>query len=152
MRMSKKSSTFAAANKNKGLMKKYLLIAVACLSLVLGFSSCKVENSQVTVSVTDTEGAPVANRKVYYVDLASSIIDIFTPDPTDPLKEDDERLEEVDYVVTNAQGTVTFNIPLMVKSLDFYFYVFDEGSRQWQEKTVKIHRGVNADVEFVVNR
>ena len=87
MRMSKKSSTFAAANKNKGLMKKYLLIAVACLSLVLGFSSCKVENSQVTVSVTDTEGAPVANRKVYYIDLASSIIDIFTPDPTDPLKE-----------------------------------------------------------------
>ncbi|MBR5677570.1 MAG: hypothetical protein IKX20_05480 [Paludibacteraceae bacterium] len=131
-------------------MKKVLFIVAACLTLALGFTSCKIETSEVTVSVTDMDGNPINNREVYYTDMASVIIAGLTPDPNTPVVGPDG--EYLEFGRTNAQGTVTFVFYLGVENLDYYFYVLDEGSRQWKDATVHLKRGKNAEVSFKLNK
>ena len=138
-------------------MKKYLLIAMACLSLVFGFASCKVGNAKVTVTVTDNDGNPVVGRKVYYMDMATAIIKALTPDPADGLRTTEEAMEDVSYLVTNEQGTATREMPMLVESIDFYFYVFDKGSSiegepECKVEARKIKQGEHAEITFKVNQ
>jgi len=132
------------------IMKKILLVVAACMTIAMGFTSCKVETSEVTVNVTDRDGFPIANREVYYTDMASVIVSGLTPDPSTPITGSDG--EELAYGKTDAFGTVTFRFDLAVENLDYYFYVFDEGSRQWRDKTVHLRRGKNAEITFEVNQ
>lgn len=128
-------------------MKKAILLCLAAVALMFTFQSCKVETSKVTVYVEDQLGMPVANRYVLYTDLASTIIDTAIPDPTDPL-----GVDGYSYAQTNTAGYVTINIELAVKSLKYYFYVYDDGSKEWKEQSITLKRGENAELEFVVNR
>lgn len=128
-------------------MKKSILFCLAAAALMFTFQACSVKTSKVTVSVYDTAHEPVANRYVLYTDLATSIFDIAIPDPTDPL-----GVEGYEYAQTNAQGIVTINIDLAVKSLKYYFYVYDEGSKQWKDQTVTVKKGDDIDIEFEVNK
>lgn len=129
-------------------MKKLLFFAASIL--VLALAGCKVETSKVTVSVRDTNGNPIEGRRVYYDDLASSILDILAPDPEAPLTGSDER--NLEFGVTNAQGVVTFSFNMSISNLNYYFYVFDKGSNQWHEKSLLVKRGYNSEVEFEVNK
>ena len=129
-------------------MKKILLSFLAVMALVL--TGCKIENADVTVTVMDTMGAPVANRYVFFTDKASAIMDaVLPPTPTELI---DLESESWSYVVTNKLGTVSFTIPMLTSSLTYYFIVFDEGSNSWKDKEVKIQRGKNEEIVFEVNR
>ena len=128
-------------------MKKMMFFAVAALTMVFFFGSCKVETSKVTVSVVDESGEPVPNRYVFYTDMASAITGTVLPDPTDLM-----GLDSWEYGQTNAQGVVTFSFDLAVSKLTYYFYVLDAGSNQWKNKEITLKKGENADIEFVVNR
>lgn len=130
-------------------MKKVFFVFLSVLAIVL--TSCKFENTNVTVSVQDTEGAPVANRMVFYTDQASLILDVVLPPTPDELIGVEEGGSWL-YVTTNKQGTVTFPIVMGVAKLKYYFIVFDEGSNQWVEKEVTLQRGVNETIEFEVNK
>ncbi|MBQ7531028.1 MAG: hypothetical protein IJT12_04920 [Paludibacteraceae bacterium] len=130
-------------------MKKLFLALLSVLAIA--FTGCKIENATVTANVADTAGDPVANRYVFYIDKASYIVGaILPPSPTEILTGIDES--GWSYAVTNKLGTVTFNIPMGVAKAKFYFIVFDEGSNQWVEKEVELTRGVNEEIDFVVNR
>ena len=126
-------------------MKKILFVLVAMLTMV--FTGCKVENSKVTVSVQDTEGAPVKDCPVIYADYASIGVNFFLPSP-DPTDEDNVW----EYLETNAQGIVTKNILLAVPKLKYCFAVYDRGSNEWITKDVELVRGTNEEIEFVVNK
>lgn len=128
-------------------MKKVLLVLTAMLTLV--FTGCKIENSNVTVSVEDTEGYPVANRGIFYSDLASIIIGELVPSPEELATGVSDVWE---YAVTNRQGTVVIRIPLGVSKMKYEFLVWDEGAQQWITKEVELHRGENEEIRFVVNR
>ena len=128
-------------------MKKILLVLAAMFTLV--FTGCKVENSKVTVSVKDTAGNPVANRLVYYADYPSIIIGELLPSPEQLITNIKDYGE---YAETNPQGTVTLNIPLAVSKLKYCFAVEDQGSYEWITKDVELVRGVNEEIEFVVNK
>lgn len=62
-------------------MKKLMLALVALVMVGISFTGCKVEKSEVTVSVYDTMGNPVNNRAVLYTDAVSSVLDTFIPSP-----------------------------------------------------------------------
>ncbi len=126
-------------------MKKVFFALVALLAI--GLTGCKFDNAKLTISVTDTAGNPVANREVFYTDEVSSILSIALPSP-DVLAGEDEW----DYVVTNSQGTVKLDILLGVSKLDYYFVVYDEGARTWQDTLVTLRRGNNEEISFVVNK
>ena len=128
-------------------MKKFALALVALLTMV--FTGCKTETSTVTVNVEDTMGMPVGNRYVFYADIASVIISDIAPSPEELINGMSDCWE---YVQTNNYGTVNINIELSVKSLKYYFLVFDLGTNKWQEKTVTLQRGVNDEITFVVNK
>ena len=129
-------------------MKKLFFALLSVLAIA--FTSCKVDDATVTVSVKDTAGNPVANRAVFYTDQASLILgSVLPPSPTELLLLDDESWE---YVETNKQGTVTFKVLLAAAKTEFYFLVYDEGSNQWIEKDVILQRGVNDEIEFEVNK
>lgn len=128
-------------------MKKILLVLAAMFTLV--FTGCKVENSKVTVSVKDTVGEPVNKCPVFYADYASIIWDAVLPSPEQLITNIDDCWE---YAETNTQGTVTLNIPLAVSKLKYCFAVYDQGSHEWITKDVELVRGVNEEIEFVVNK
>ena len=128
-------------------MKKTLFILTALLAVV--FTGCKVETSEVTVSVVDTEGNPMANRDILYTDLASVILDATLPSPESLLTGIPEGWE---YASTNAQGVVTIKIDMSVSKLTYYFEVFDYGSNKWVEEKLKLKKGEKAEVNFVVNK
>ena len=130
-------------------MKKILFFASAIL-LAFTFASCEVDTSKVTVTVTDLNGEPINNRNVYYTDLASVIIGVAMPDPAAPLEDDNEN--HLRYGSTNAQGTVTFTYSLAVNSLDYYYFVYDEGSNEWLSKSVHLKKGYNKEIAFQVNK
>lgn len=130
-------------------MKKILFLLISVMAIA--FTSCKIENATVAAHVEDTAGAPVADRYIFYIDKASYIIGaVLPPTPTEMVSGLDESGWE--YVVTNKAGNVTFNLPLAVAKANYYFIVFDEGSQNWVEKEVTIHRGQNEEISFVVNR
>ena len=157
--ISKKSSIFAAGfekrrpNNNKiinTIMKKVLFIAAAFLTLAFGFTGCKdLKLADVQITVMDNDNQPIADRVVIYDDAASAIISALIPDPTDPLKSEEDWAAELSYVVTNKQGTVILR-DLIVDN-HYYFYTYDEGSNQWLSKDIKIQEGQNS-VEFKVNK
>ncbi len=128
-------------------MKKILLVLTAMLTLV--FTGCKIENSNVTVSVEDTAGVPVASRGIFYTDLATAVIDVILPSPTEMIT---GLSDSWDYAETNAQGTVVLPIPLAVSKMKYVFYVWDNGSMSWVTKEVELHRGQNEEIRFVVNK
>ena len=131
-------------------MKKFLFIAAAALTLAFCFTGCKdIKVADVEISVVDNDNQPVADRVVIYDDAASSIISALIPDPTDPLKSEEDWASEVSYVVTNKQGTVILRDVLV--GLRYYFYTYDEGSKQWLTKDIKIEEGKNS-VAFKVNK
>ena len=130
-------------------MKK-VLFAISAVLLALTLASCEVDTSKVTVTVTDLEGNAIADRNVFYTDLASVIIGIAMPDPDAPLKEDND--DHLRYGSTNANGTVTFHYTLAVSSLVYYFFVYDEGSNEWLEQSVKLKKGYNSEITFQVNK
>lgn len=130
-------------------MKKVLFALLAVIAIA--FTSCKIENAKVTLTVQDTAGAPVANRNVFYIDKASYILGaVLPPTPTELITGLDESGWE--YVQTNQAGTVTFNVPMAVAHANYYFEVFDEGSNQWVEKEITLVRGQNELIEFTVNK
>ncbi|MBR4564861.1 MAG: hypothetical protein IKO26_10470 [Paludibacteraceae bacterium] len=129
-------------------MKKFFF---ACLAVMtIAFTSCKLDDATVIVTVKDKTGEPVANREIFYTDEASLVIGaVLPPSPTELIGLDDESWA---YVETNKQGTVTFKVLMGVASLKHYFIVFDEGSKEWVEKTVTLQRGLNEEIEFEVNK
>jgi hypothetical protein len=128
-------------------MKKFALVLVAVLTVM--FTGCKTETSKVTITVEDTAGAPVDKCPIIYADYASIILGLAFPSPESLATGIPEGWE---YAETNAYGTVVLNIPLSVSKLKYSFYALDRGSNQWPEKTVELHRGVNEDIKFVVNK
>ena len=71
------------------------------------------------------------------------------PDPTDPLKDEEDWDNEAKYVITNAQGVVILRDAIV--GIEYAFYTYDEGSRQWLTKNLKIKEGKN-EIKFVVNK
>lgn len=128
-------------------MKKVIFALLAVLAIV--FTSCKFESAKVTINVTDKEGAPVAFREVFYTDKVSAILDVVLPPSPDELIGISDG--SFQYVKTNKQGTVTFSEILGVSKLNYYFIVFDEGSKQWVDKEVTLYRGQDIEVNLEVN-
>ena len=130
-------------------MKKVFLVFLSVMAIAL--TGCKIENANVEVSVKDTIGLPVAKRAIFYIDKASYIISAaLPPSPEELITGIDES--GWDYAETNSLGTVTLNIPLIASKVDFYFEVFDDGSKKWIEKKVELRKGQNDPIEFVVNK
>lgn len=130
-------------------MKKSLFLFVAVMVATL-FSACKVDTADVRVTVYDQDTVPVANRKVYAIDLATAIIDVVAPAPEEPFCDDNGV--EYEHRTTNAQGTTTFTFTLLTKSLRYMFYVPDLGTESWVSETVKVERGGKQDVVIYVNK
>ena len=128
-------------------MKKLALVMVALLTMV--FTGCKTEISKVTVHVEDTQGAPVANRAVFYADWASLIIGEVLPSPEELVTDINDSWE---YAETNAAGNVEIQIPLSVSKLKYQFMVYDLGSFEWKDETVDLRRGQNEEIKLVVNK
>ena len=130
-------------------MKKVLLLMLSVMAIA--FTSCKTDNANVTVSVKDTAGEPVANRYVFYIDKASYIAGAFLPPtPTELMAGLDESGWA--YAETNNQGAVSLQIEMAVAKAKFYFIVFDDGKKNWAEKEVELQRGQNDEIAFVVNK
>lgn len=128
-------------------MKKIAFVLVAMFAIVL--TGCKTERSKVTVTVEDSLGLPVAQRYVFYADYATLITDAIAPSPEE-LATGVSDVWEV--ATTNAAGFVTLDISLSVAKLKYCFMVYDMGSKDWKEKTVELRRGVNEEINFVVNQ
>lgn len=122
-------------------MKKLALVLVAMLAMV--FTGCKTEKSTITISVEDEMGVPVAQRAVYYADLASLIIDEVLPSP-------DGLSDAWNVVPTNTLGIANIEISLSVSKLKYQFMVWDYGRNKWVDKTVELRRGINEVIEFKV--
>lgn len=137
------------AIKHKDNMKKASFILAALLA-AFTFASCTVDTSKVKVTVVDQDNQPVADRKVYYTDLASAIISAALPDPTEPLRNDEGV--ELEHRTTNASGQTTFTFSLGVSSLTYYFYVPDEGADTWVLKSLKVKRGDTQELTIEVNK
>lgn len=130
-------------------MKK-VLFALAALVMAVCFTSCEVDTAKVTVTVVNEDGEPVSGRKVYAVDLITAISESALPSPLDPLVDEDG--EEYNYRTTGANGTTTFTFTLATRSLTYYFYVPDEGSNDWELKTLKVERGGKQELHIEVNK
>ena len=128
-------------------MKKILFAIAACLTLALGFTSCKVETAELTLAVTDYDGYPIADRKIYWTTEASVYASLIAPAPDAPLRDDD--IDDLDWLETNAQGIVRETI---LANLTYVYFVKDEGSSNWQTKTVKAKGGDKLEVTFKVNK
>lgn len=114
---------------------------VAMLAMV--FTGCKTETSTITVYVEDGSGLPVAQRAVYYADLASIIIDEVLPSP-------DGLSDAWEVVPTNALGVAKIQISLSVSKMKYQFMVWDYGKREWVSKTPELRRGINEEIDLKV--
>ena len=92
-------------------MKKTLFILTALLAVV--FTGCKVEKSEVTVYVADTEGNPMKNREILYTDMVSLILDVALPSPESLVTGIPEGWE---YATANNQGVVTIPFDMSVST------------------------------------
>ena len=128
-------------------MKKIAFILVAMVALA--FTGCKVETSEVTVTVTDKSGNPLPDRYVFYADVVSVAIEELAPSPEALLSETSDAWKEAS---TNGQGVVQLKINLSTGKLMYYFITYDFGANNWETKTVELHRGQNADVVLSVNK
>lgn len=128
-------------------MKKVIFVLVALMALA--FTGCKVETSEVTISVEDKLGTPLKDRYVFYADVVSVVLDAALPSPEELVT---DMSDAWDVAKTNAYGVVTLKIDLGVKELSYYFMTYDYGKMDWEIKTVKLERGKNADIELVVNQ
>ena len=131
--------------KSNTVMKRILCIAVACLAVVLCFNSCKLDVAEQTIVVVDNDSLPVANRTIYYTNIASICADILSP--IDPLTDGD--FVGMDSLSTNAQGTVTKKI---LANLLYVFAVKDEGTNEYITKSVKAPKGNAPEIIFVVSK
>lgn len=129
-------------------MKKVFFAIMAVLAIAC--TGCKTDNATVTVTVKDTANNPIKDRAVFYTDKASLIAEaVLPPTPEALIGLDDSSWA---YAETNSQGTVTFNVPMTVANLTYYFVVFDLGSNRWVQKEYNLKRGANQDIEFVLNK
>ena len=128
-------------------MKKLAFALVAMLALV--FTGCKTETSEITVYVEDASEMPVAQRQVFYADWASLIIGEVLPSPEELATDINDSWE---YAETNKDGKVVIPISLSVAKLKYQFMVFDLGVNKWVEETRELHRGVNDEIVFKVNK
>ena len=130
-------------------MKKVFLFLLSVMAIAL--TSCKTDNATVTVSVKDTANEPVAKRVVFYTDKVSLILESVLP-PTPEEMMGLEGGEAWEYAETNNQGTVEVKILMSVAKAEYYFVVFDDGTKKWVDKKVTLQRGKNAEVELKVNK
>lgn len=128
-------------------MKKVFFALLSVLAIA--FTSCKFDNANVTVSVKDKDGDPVAGREVFYTDKASMIIGAIIPSPEELIGLDDGTWE---YAKTNKLGLANLKIMMGVASAKYVFIVYDEETRGWKNQEVTLKRGENQDIEFVVNQ
>ena len=129
-------------------MKKVFFALLSVLAIA--FTSCKFDNANVTVSVKDKDGDPVADREVFYTDKASMIIGaLLPPSPEELIGLDDGSWE---YRTTNKSGIANLKIMMGVASAKYFFLVYDKETRGWKDKEVTLKRGENQDIEFVVNQ
>ena len=119
--------------------------------MAISLTGCKFDNATVTVTVMDKYEDPVPNRYVLYQDKVSAILDLVGPLTPEEIVEGVED-SNWDYVKTDKYGTVTFKIVMGVSSLNYYFYVYDEGAKKWLSKEVSVKRGGTTEVDFVVNQ
>ena len=126
-------------------MKKLALVLVAMLTMV--FTGCKTETSTITVYVQNAQGDGVAQRPVFYADLASLIIGEILPSPEELAYDTNDAWN---YVTTDSYGVATIKISLSVAKLKYQFMVWDEGSRGWKDKTVELRRGINEEIMLEV--
>ena len=130
-------------------MKKLFFVLLSVMAVAL--TGCKFDNATVTVTVMDKYEDPVPNRYVLYQDKVSAILDLVGPLTPEEIVEGVED-SNWDYVKTDKYGTVTFQIVMGVSSLNYYFYVYDEGAKKWLSKEVSVKRGGTTEVDFVVNQ
>ena len=128
-------------------MKKILFVLAACMTLALGFTSCKLETAKITIAVTDLQNNPIADRPIYWTTEAAVYASLITPAPDAPLR--DTEVEDLSYMETNAQGIVTTEI---VAGLQYCYLVKDLGSNQWQSQVVKLQGGEEKEITFKVNK
>lgn len=128
-------------------MKKLFFVMIAMMAIA--FTGCKTETSTVTVAVEDFNGAPVANCPIIYADYATIILDAAIPSPEELILDTEDCWE---FAQTNAQGTVKLQISLSVSKLKYRFMAYDSGANKWVGQDIELHRGVNEDIKFVVNR
>lgn len=126
-------------------MKKLALVLVAMLTMV--FTGCKTETSTITIYVQDSDELPVAQRSVFYADLASLIVGEILPSPEELAYDTNDAWE---CATTNALGIAKVQISLSVSKLKYKFMVWDEGKREWKDKTVELRRGINEEIELNV--
>ena len=125
-------------------MKKVLLMMLSVLAIA--FTSCKVEDANVTAYVEDKDGAPVEKCYVFYIDKASYILDAVLPSPETLLTGD--NYSDWSYVVTNKLGFADIKVPLAVSKAKFYFFAYDEINKKWYDKEVTLRKGENEPIEF----
>ena len=130
-------------------MKKLFFVLLSVMAIAL--TGCKFDNATVTVTVMEKYEDPVPNRYVLYQDKVSAILDLVGPLTPEEIVEGVED-SNWDYVKTDKYGTVTFKIVMGVSSLNYYFYVYDEGAKKWLSKEVSVKRGGTTEVDFVVNQ
>ena len=130
-------------------MKKVMFV-LAAMCIALSFVGCEIRESKVKVYVVDQDNKPVADRVVYYDDLASAVIDAALPAPDEPLRDDQGR--ELAHQTTNAQGYTTFTLNYLSKSMPYTFYVWDYGSDKWMTKGLNAKAGENYEITLQVNK
>jgi len=128
-------------------MKKLALVLVAVLTVT--FTGCKTETSKVSIHVEDYSGNPVDKCPILYADYVSIVLDFTLPSPESLVTDIPEGWE---YAETNADGNVVLSIPLSVSKLKYSFNAYDRGTNNWVDTVVVIHRGVNEEITFRVNK
>ena len=130
-------------------MKKILFILAACLTIALGFTSCKdAGTAEVTLAVVDYEDNPIANRKIYYTTEVNFWASIIAPAPDAPLREDD--IDDLSWVETNNQGIVIHQI---LSGIEYGYFVLDGAVKDgYVFKSVKLKKDEKAEVIFTVNK
>ena len=128
-------------------MKKLALVLVAVLTVT--FTGCKTETSKVSIHVEDYSGNPVDKCPILYADYVSIALDFTLPSPESLVTDIPDGWE---YAETNADGNVVLSIPLSVSKLKYSFNAYDRGTNNWVDTAVVIHRGVNEEITFRVNK
>jgi hypothetical protein len=130
-------------------MKKGLFIIAACLTIAFGFTSCKdFGTAEVTLSVVDYDGFPIANRKIYYTEEASFWASIIAPAPDAPFNSDD--IDDLQWLETNAAGVVTHKI---LSNLEYGYFVLDEAVKDgYLFQSVKLKKDEKKEIVFKVNK
>lgn len=129
-------------------MKKVLLLLVSVMAIAL--TGCKNE-ATISVSVKDNDGAPVADRYVFFTSKVAAIADLVLPPTPDELVSGDSGTWS--YILTNRSGVAETTFDMGVSKAKYIFCVFDQGtSDHWKSQEVELRKGTNDPIEFKVIR